>query len=137
LKQLEVSKKNSKKFKMSKQNIEHWRSMPLISIEEVLARTPEGEELGKSAFSDLDIDLSGSVPNSFARTLSGKRVDLSVLDCDSEILDDFARDLDWIRSTQRSSTGYQIGYSRDFSHGKPQLKYIRIEYGQKVEEKVF
>jgi len=116
---------------------EYWKRMPLSLADAVFDVTPRAEEAHKSEFSDFSIDLSGRVPNSSARTLTGKRIELSVLECDSEILDEFAGHLAWLRNNNGNMIKYELGYTRDFSHGKPKLRYVNIRYGQEVEEKVF
>lgn len=115
---------------------EYWKRMPLVAVEEVLKTLPRQREPYKSEFRSFFIDLSGAVPVSFARTLSGQRVELSVLECDSNMLDELAGYLDWAREGLKG-VPCQIGYTRDFSHGKPRLKYIQTVNGREVRAIVF
>jgi hypothetical protein len=142
LKLLEINKKSSDKFEMDSKNVsihdaEYWKRTPLSLADAVFAIIPRTEEVHKSEFSDFFIDLSCRVPSSSARTLTGQRVEMSVLECDPEILNEFADHLAWLRTKNMDPINYQIGYTRDFNHGKPQLKYVQLKYGQKIEEKVF
>lgn len=117
----------------------NWRGMQLSGAMDVFTTTPKGLVAHKSEFSALEIDLTRTSPYAMTRTPEGQRIDLSVLDWethDTEGLDEFAGHLEWLRANYRDIK-YQIGYERDSSRQSPQIRYVRVEYGDKVEEKGF
>jgi hypothetical protein len=113
---------------------EYWKRMPLSLADAVLVGMPKTEEPYKSEFRDFIIDLSGQVPNSYGRTITGRRIDFSVLECDLDTLEEVFEHLAELKG---KGAGYQAGYTRDYSHGKPRLKYIQTVNGQEVRDIVF
>ena len=125
---------------ISKEVAAYWHGIELSVAMDVLRTIPKDTVAYKSEFSDLEIDLSGSSPHAQTRTPEGERIDLSVIDWashDTEGLDEFAGHLDWLRSNNKDKIAYQIGYERDCSRGKPQVRYVRVAYGSEVEERGF
>ena len=118
----------------------YWRGIELSVALEVFKIIPRGLVAYKSEFSDLEIDLSRSNPYALTRTPEGRRVDLSVIGWathDTEGLDEFAGHLEWLKANNRRNIKYQIGYEREMSHQTPQIRYILVEYEDKVEERGF
>jgi hypothetical protein len=124
---------------INEKNAAYWNGITLSPILDVLRTPLKGLESFKSEFKELELDLSGMVPHAFARTPEGQRIDFSVLEWnnhDSEALDNLSGHIEWLKENFRD-VKYQIGYTIDFGRGKPQAKYVRVEYGDTVEERTF
>jgi hypothetical protein len=135
LKQLEVNKKSSEEFKMMVKTAVYWNGLSLSPAMDVLRNAPQGLEFCKSEFTDLEVDLTGRVPSAYARTSEGQRVDLSVFECELDVLREFAGKLASLRGDKE--VRYQIGYVREPSRGNPKMRYVRIDRENKPEEHFF
>lgn len=123
-----------------KNDVAFWSGLELTLADEVLQSSPETLQAYKSEVKELEIDLSRGRPLIDARTLSKRRFGLSISSYALDNLDKFIVPLDLLQERARiegKQINYQIGFVRDFSIGAPQLRYVRVEYDGKVDERIF
>lgn len=116
---------------------DEWRNLELTLADEVMNNPSTRAEVYKSEFTNIVVNILGNSHCIYARTLTGRRLELSVADAEREEVNKFATRLNKLKSKTKGAIKYYLGYEKDQRvKGAPHLRYIRAEFAGQVRERI-